>query len=130
MSRHHDCTWNCGGTDCDAPIMRSGGEMSDIETFVRTYDGMEPYQYGEWVRLSDYNKLRKQLEQAEARCKDLELVLRIAQHYHVNNGVDNFCKQCGLYLTHPVHFRGAFSPTVESGESTSPASPQDESSKI
>jgi len=26
-------------------------------------------------------------------------------HMHVNNGTDDFCKQCGLYLTHPVHLR-------------------------
>lgn len=26
-------------------------------------------------------------------------------HYHENNGVDDFCKKCGLCLTHPVHRR-------------------------
>ncbi len=26
-------------------------------------------------------------------------------HCHVNNQIDDFCEECGLYLTHPIHIR-------------------------
>lgn len=29
----------------------------------------------------------------------------VFSHIHVNNQTDDFCKQCGLYITHPVHKR-------------------------
>lgn len=27
------------------------------------------------------------------------------QHYHVNNGIDDTCKECGFDLRHEIHFR-------------------------
>lgn len=27
-----------------------------VQRFVRSYDGMEPCRYGEWIRLSDYER--------------------------------------------------------------------------
>ena len=52
----------------------------------------------------------------ECACYDGEAYERIAKleqeiaqmtkafaHLHTNNGLDDFCRQCGLYLTHPVH---------------------------
>ncbi len=38
--------------------------------------------------------------------KAFDVLSKALKHYHVNNGEDDFCKQCGLYLTHPVHIRG------------------------
>lgn len=36
---------------------------------------------------------------------ELEQMTKTFSHMHVNNGIDSFCKECGLYLTHPVHLR-------------------------
>ena len=36
---------------------------------------------------------------------DLEKMIEAFKHYDVSNGINGFCKKCGLYLTHPVHIR-------------------------
>ena len=39
-------------------------------------------------------------------------MVRIFKHIHINNGVDDFCKECGLYLTHEVHERAQDNKTL------------------
>ena len=36
------------------------------------------------------------------RIEELEKTFK---HFHVNNQEDNFCKECGLYLTDDIHIR-------------------------
>ena len=52
MSTHHRCTWNCGGTDCDAPT------RTTLTTWEPT--GMQP---GDIVSVHEprWQKLRKLL---------------------------------------------------------------------
>ena len=62
-----------------------------------------------------------ELEQDEASHKlanveiELETLLRIFRHTHVNNGIpgDDRCKQCGLDLRHEIHKRIAAQPNAD-----------------
>jgi len=39
----------------------------------------------------------------DALRRDVRQYLKAFVHYHVNNGTDDACKQCGLDLRNPVH---------------------------
>ena len=50
---------------------------------------------------------KERAERAEAERdalrRDVRQYLKAFVHYHVNNGTDDACKQCGLDLRNPVH---------------------------
>jgi uncharacterized protein with PIN domain len=43
---------------------------------------------------------------------ELNTVLKIFRHVHVNNGEDDACKKCGLDLWHEIHERIAAQPNA------------------
>lgn len=45
----------------------------------------------------------------------IKQLIETFQHYHVNNGVDDKCKQCGLDLFDGVHIRGDISGPIDTG---------------
>ena len=44
-------------------------------------------------------------KQRDALLAEVERLRNIFKHYHVNNGVDDACKQCGLDLRNEIHTR-------------------------
>lgn len=43
-----------------------------VPRFVRSYDGMTPYQYGEWIRLSDYERVCAERDQYKQKLTEAE----------------------------------------------------------
>jgi hypothetical protein len=50
----------------------------------------------------------------EYRREEFDEMVKTFEHVHVNNGYDDFCNQCGLYLTHEVHTRAQVRKPVSS----------------
>lgn len=43
-------------------------------------------------------------KQCLANKKEINGFIKAFCHFHINNGVDDSCKECGLDLRNPVHF--------------------------
>jgi len=55
------------------------------------------------IEANEVDRLQKVIAQLQA---EMDLLLSKSIHYHVNNGVDDTCNQCGFDLRNPIHFFG------------------------
>lgn len=57
------------------------------------------------IELVEYKEIQRLKEENERLKDEYNQVIKTFSHTHVNNGINDFCEECGLYLTHPVHIR-------------------------
>jgi predicted RNase H-like nuclease (RuvC/YqgF family) len=67
-------------------------------------DMTEVERWQEYVRIRDkeISRLNRALSRATKESQTLRATFR---HIHVNNGLDDACRQCGLDLRNPIHQR-------------------------